>query len=238
MFTIGSGTAAPSRRRSYVVLVFMTLAAGAMDAVAFLGLGGIFTANMTGNLILLALVGEEGWEIRALRASLACVVFCVGLLTGFGMPKRGRVKERWPAAVTRLLWVDLLLQTAFLVGWVLCEGAPGPSLMLVLIALGSFAMGIQAAAARRVDIAGITTTFVTGTLTALAESLASRNSSHIAHRAGIVLALVCGALCASLLLHVARLWAAAVPLVFMLTALAIVMTGLHARKPRPVPRRG
>ncbi|MFC7644222.1 YoaK family protein [Streptosporangium lutulentum] len=95
MFTIGSGTAAPSRRRSYVVLVFMTLAAGAMDAVAFLGLGGIFTANMTGNLILLALVGEEGWEIRALRASLACVVFCVGLLTGFGMPKRGRVKERW-----------------------------------------------------------------------------------------------------------------------------------------------
>jgi uncharacterized membrane protein YoaK (UPF0700 family) len=134
-------------------------------------------------------------------------------------------------AVTRLLWADLTLQTAFLAGWVLCEAAPGPPLTLVFIAMASCAMGIQAAAARRVSIAGITTTFVTGTLTALAESLASRNGG-IAHRAVIVLALVCGALSASLLLHFARVWAASVPLAFMVVALIIVMTRLHTRKPR------
>lgn len=228
--TIGGGAAASTRRWSYAVLVFMTLAAGAMDAVAFLALGGVFTANMTGNLILVALVGGEDWEIRALRAGLACVVFAIGLYAGFRMPALGRGGERWPLAVTHLLWADLALQTAFLVGWILCGAAPGPPLTLVFIAMASCAMGIQAAAAHRVSIAGITTTFVTGTLTALAESLVSRNGD-VAHRAVIVLALVCGALCSSLLLHFARVWAAAVPLVFMFAALMIVMTRLHTRKP-------
>lgn len=40
------------------MLLFLSFGAGATDAFAFLALGGIFTANMTGNLVLVGLVGR------------------------------------------------------------------------------------------------------------------------------------------------------------------------------------
>jgi uncharacterized membrane protein YoaK (UPF0700 family) len=43
------------------LLLTLTAAAGSADAVSYLGLGRVFTANMTGNLVLL------GW--RSVRAS-------------------------------------------------------------------------------------------------------------------------------------------------------------------------
>ncbi|MFJ2030963.1 YoaK family protein [Streptosporangium sp. NPDC087985] len=226
MGTVSHG-AASARRWSYVVLVLMTLAAGAMDAIAFLRLGGVFTANMTGNLILLALVGSGDWQSRALRAGLACVVFCAGLFAGFTAPGRGREEGRWPPTVTRLIWADLALQLVFLAAWTFCDAVPGPALTLALIAVASCAMGMQVAAARRVNIAGITTAFVTGTLTSLTESLVSRAPAGIAPRAVIVLALVAGALCSSLLLHLAPVWAGALPPVFVLLALVTVATRLR-----------
>ncbi|WP_406317751.1 DUF1275 domain-containing protein [Streptosporangium sp. NBC_01639] len=216
-----------ARRWSYAVLVLLTLAAGAMDAIAFLGLGGVFTANMTGNLILVALVGGEDWQARALRAGLACVIFCAGLLAGFAMPGSGRGGGRRPSAVTHLIWADLALQLVFLAAWTLCGATPGPVLTLVLIAVASCAMGLQVAAARRINIAGITTAFVTGTLTSLVESSVSRGSTDLARRAVIVTALVTGALCSSLLLHLAPAWAGALPPVFLLLALVTIASRLR-----------
>ncbi|MEU8202288.1 YoaK family protein [Streptosporangium sp. NPDC049046] len=201
--------------------MLLTLAAGAMDAVAFLGLGGVFTANMTGNLILFALAGREDWVLHALRSGLACAGFCAGLLIGFTMPGRHEGNALWPLAVIRLLWADLALQSAFLAGWALSGGAPGPAAILALIGVGSCAMGMQAAAARRVDLAGITATFVTGTLTSLFESSASGWSTDNRRRVAIVVALVLGALCASLLLRFAPPWAGVVAPAFTLLALAV-----------------
>ncbi|GAA3412768.1 YoaK family protein [Streptosporangium vulgare] len=202
--------------------MLLTLAAGAMDAIAFLGLGGVFTANMTGNLILFALVGREDWVLHALRSGLACAGFCAGLLIGFTMPGRHKGNTLWPLAAVRLLWADLALQVAFLAGWALAGGAPGPAVILALIGAGSCAMGMQAAAARRVNLAGITATFVTGTLTALFETSASGWSTDNRRRAAIVVALVLGALCASLLLRFAPPWAGVAAPVFTLLALVVV----------------
>lgn len=210
------------QRRSHVALVLLTLAAGAMDAIAFLGLGGVFTANMTGNLILFALAGREDWVLHALRSGLACAGFCAGLLIGFKMPGRHRGNAWWPLAVIRLLRAGLALQVAFLAGWAFSGGAPGPAVILALIGAGSCAMGMQAAAARRVNLAGITATFVTGTLTALFETSASGWSADNRRRAAIVVALVLGALCASLLLRFAPPWAGVVAPVFTLLALVVV----------------
>ncbi|SFJ80639.1 Uncharacterized membrane protein YoaK, UPF0700 family [Streptosporangium canum] len=223
------------RRWSYVVLVFLTLGAGAMDAVAFLALGGVFTANMTGNLILVALVGGENWQIRVIRSGLACVIFSIGVFIGFKVPDRGRGNESWPLAVTRLLWICLALHVVFLTGWILCDAAPGPTSTLLLIAVASCAMGLQAAAARRVNVDGITTTFVTGTLTSLLQSLASRRTADALRRAVIVLALAAGALCASLVVHLAPLWAGAVPLLFTILAPVTVVTRLRPRRARRPP---
>ncbi|MEU4533435.1 YoaK family protein [Streptosporangium sp. NPDC023825] len=202
--------------------MLLTLAAGATDAIAFLGLGGVFTANMSGNLILFALAGREDWVLHALRSGLACAGFYAGLLIGFTMPGRHEGNVLWPLAVIRLLWADLALQSAFLAGWALGGGAPGPVAILALIGAGSCAMGMQAAAARRVNLAGITATFVTGTLTSLFETSASGWSTDNRCRAAIVVALVLGALCASLLLRFAPPWADAVAPVCTLLALFVV----------------
>ncbi|WP_326820799.1 YoaK family protein [Streptosporangium sp. NBC_01756] len=218
---------ASARRWGYTVLVLLTLAAGAMDAIAFLRLGGVFTANMTGNLILVALAGSEDWQIRTLRSGLACVIFCVGVFAGFAMSGTGRGDGRWPPAVTRLIWADFVLQLVFLVIWTRCGAVPGPALKFVLIALASCAMGLQVAAARRVGIAGISTAFVTGTLTSMVGSLVLREPAEAACHAVIVSALAVGALCSSLLLHLAPAWAGALPPVFLLLALVTVTSRLR-----------
>lgn len=41
----------------------MTVATGAVDVVSYVGLGGVFTANMTGNLVLLGISGGAGRAI-------------------------------------------------------------------------------------------------------------------------------------------------------------------------------
>src|ERR1700748_382139 len=41
------------------VLLGMTAVTGLVDAVSFLSLGHVFTANMTGNIVLLAFAGKE-----------------------------------------------------------------------------------------------------------------------------------------------------------------------------------
>ncbi len=92
-------------------------------------------------------------------------------------------------------------------------------------------MGTQAAAARRVNLAGITATFVTGTLTSLFETSAWGWSTDNRRRAAIVVALVLGALCASLLLRFAPPWAGVVAPVC--TLLALIVVHLHFRGFRP-----
>ena len=54
-------------RRSVVTLAALTVVSGFVDAVSFLGLGHVFTANMTGNVVLLgfAAAGAPGFSVAA-----------------------------------------------------------------------------------------------------------------------------------------------------------------------------
>src|SRR5215469_1269259 len=60
------------------VLLALTLLSGLIDAVCYLGLGRVFTANMTGNVVVLgfAAAGAPGFSVPATLTSLA--VFLVG----------------------------------------------------------------------------------------------------------------------------------------------------------------
>src|SRR5664279_1403694 len=69
---VGEQRAASLRSLSLLVL---TMGSGATDALAFLGLGGVFTANMTGNLVLVGLVGRTDYPGAAFRAVVACIGF-------------------------------------------------------------------------------------------------------------------------------------------------------------------
>jgi uncharacterized membrane protein YoaK (UPF0700 family) len=61
------------------MLVMLSLAAGCVDAVGYLGLGQIFVANMTGNTVLLGLALGQAEARAALRAVVALVGFIVGV---------------------------------------------------------------------------------------------------------------------------------------------------------------
>src|SRR5215469_11277111 len=64
------------------VLLGMTAVSGLVDAVSFLSLGHVFTANMTGNVVFLAFAIAGVPELSIARSSCALAAFFVGALVG------------------------------------------------------------------------------------------------------------------------------------------------------------
>src|SRR2546428_2489223 len=64
------------------LLLVLTITTGLIEAVSVLGLGRVFTANMTGNIVFLgfALAGPPG--VSRLRSPAALVAFLVGAVVG------------------------------------------------------------------------------------------------------------------------------------------------------------
>src|SRR5438876_10668346 len=64
------------------VLLVLTVSTGLIDAVSYLALGHVFTANMTGNVVFLAfaVAGAPGLSIP--RSLVSLVAFLVGAVAG------------------------------------------------------------------------------------------------------------------------------------------------------------
>jgi len=106
----------------------------------------------------------------------------------------------------------------FSVGWELTGGSPGSAAELLLIAALAVAMGIQSAAVR--ELGGMSTTYLTGTLTAVITDLATRDRKPgLARSVGVLAAVVFGAVAGGLVAEHAPLWLPAV----ILTPLAVVV---------------
>lgn len=174
----GGGTMQDNSRESWIrrherdlSLLALTWAAGNIDAIGYLGLGRVFTANMTGNTVLLGLhLGQEQGG-AALRALLALLGFGVGLVMGALIVERIRGTGPWPPAVTWALALEAAMLAAFAVGTYLTASLREVIETQALIAVSAIAMGIQSAAVRRLNVPGIATTYVTGTLTTAVTSL-------------------------------------------------------------------
>src|ERR1700693_2517619 len=69
-------------------LLGMTTVTGLVDAVSFLSLGRVFTANMTGNIVLLAFATAHVSGLSIARSLTALLAFLVGAIIG------GRVMSR------------------------------------------------------------------------------------------------------------------------------------------------
>src|SRR3984957_19660718 len=72
--------ARPGERSLLSVLLALTLLSGLVDAVCYLGLGRVFTANMTGNVVVLgfAAAGGPGFSVPATLTSLGAFLLCAG----------------------------------------------------------------------------------------------------------------------------------------------------------------
>ena len=85
-------------------LLLLTAATGAIDAVSYLALDGVFTGNMTGNVLFLAfaLVGVSG--IPLLNNAFALAGFAIGSVVGGRLVRRGHpaglpVRSGWVLGV-------------------------------------------------------------------------------------------------------------------------------------------
>lgn len=180
-----------SQVRSPWLLLVLSFGAGATDAFAFLALGGIFTANMTGNLVLVGLVGRDDYLDTLVGAAIAIVVFFVVLLVGF---RRAHRSSRRPKRVTaELLAVAATMQVGSLVAWWILDAPTGDIVVEVLVALSASAMALQTVVARTSAVGGgLSTTFVTGTMVSVVDDLARGNTEYLALRLGAIAALVAG----------------------------------------------
>jgi uncharacterized membrane protein YoaK (UPF0700 family) len=148
------------------MLLLLTLAAASVDAISYLGLGHVFTAMMTGNMVLLGLALAQGEALAALRSILALIGFSIGVFAGAIVVERESEPAEWPAAVTTALAFETLVLAIFVATSTLFDSTRA-GIIYLLIILSAFAMGIQSAAVRRLGVPGIATTYITGTLTSL-----------------------------------------------------------------------
>ncbi|MFJ2863096.1 YoaK family protein [Kitasatospora sp. NPDC087314] len=144
------------------LMLLLTVATGVVDAVSYLGLGHVFVANMTGNVVFLgfALAGAPGLSATASLVSLAA--FLAGALAG------GRLGSRMAAHRGRLLAVATGVQTVLTAAAAVTDAVTDGSGRYALIVLLGLGMGLQNAVARRLGVPDLTTTVLTLTLTGLA----------------------------------------------------------------------
>jgi uncharacterized membrane protein YoaK (UPF0700 family) len=212
----------PASRRTDLLLIFLTFDGGAVDAMTFLGLGQVFTANMTGNLVLMGIGVARGSGAEVFRSAVALVAFVFGAVAALRLAGLGPTRP-WSTGFRAALGFKLLLQVTFLAGWLAVSGRPGTELEAVLIAVSALAMGTQTGAVRALAVEEISTTYVTGTLAGLIGELAERTGSREdrARRALVLAALLAGAACSALLVLYARPAAPALPLAVTLLVLAL-----------------
>jgi uncharacterized membrane protein YoaK (UPF0700 family) len=176
------------------ILFALTVVTGVVDAVSFLALGHVFTANMTGNVVFMAFAAAGAPGLSLARSALALVAFLAGATIGGRLAGTGTAKpgSRWPATPF-LLEAALLLAAAFpALGVDRPEGAVAAWLV---IALTGLAMGIRNATVRKLGIPDMTTTVLTLTLTGIAadSSLAGGKNPRWRTRAAAVLLMFAGA---------------------------------------------
>jgi uncharacterized membrane protein YoaK (UPF0700 family) len=211
--------------RALLVLTFST---GLVDAVSYLGLGRVFTANMTGNIVLLGfgVAGSEGLPVVAPLVSLAA--FLVGSAVG-GMLATA-TQDRHPDHVARALGIEAVLILVAAVVAAAIDVEPGTFDAGVVIALLALAMGVRNATVRKLGVPDLTTTVLTMTLTGLAADsrVAGGSGSGSVRRIAAVLAMLTGALAGALLLDISL-----VPPLLAAAALALLVALAYV----PVARR-
>jgi uncharacterized membrane protein YoaK (UPF0700 family) len=214
-----------------VLLLVLTAAAGWADAISYVGLGHVFTANMTGNLVLLGLAVGHVEAGGAERSALAFAGFVAGGLLGSTLT-RDAGEDPWPWRVTLALGVEAAVLIAFSALWWAGAGRSHAGLD-ALIGLCAVGMGAQSAAVRRLAVAGVATTYVTGTLTNLIAGLAALQlAGGWTRQAAVLAALPVGAVAAAAMWSHWPAPAASGPA--LLVAAATVAAALTMRAAAPV----
>lgn len=185
-------------RPSDVPLAGLTVISGLVDAISYVGIGQVFMANMTGNLLILGFAAGDPSKFPLVATAIAVM----GFFLGAGLA--GQLVERVPNVRRRLI-LAMAMETSLFgittVGSFLLPTTQAGRYPLI-VALG-VAMGGRNTVVRRLKIPDISTTVVTGTLANLAADsvLGTGRHTRARRRAGEIVALVLGAWAGVLLLR-------------------------------------
>lgn len=187
-----------------LVLQAMTVVTGFVDAVSYLGLGHVFTANMTGNVVLLGLALAGAPRLSIARPLISLLAFLLGGAVGGRLALALSAATRGRYVVTAAAFEAVLLCAGALAcGRTDITGNNSMVRLYIVILLIAVAMGLRTATVRRLAVADITTTVITSVLSGLAadSSLAGGNNLRIGRRAGSALSMLAGAALGTLLLR-------------------------------------
>jgi uncharacterized membrane protein YoaK (UPF0700 family) len=181
------------------VLLALTLTTGLIDAACYLGLGHVFTANMTGNVVLLGfgLANAGGLPVIAPLVSLG--FFLLGAGAG------GRLAGGIARGHERIVLIGVAIEVSLLLLASILAAAThvkiGSHTAYLVIALVAFAMGLRNAVVRKLAVPDLTTTVLTLTLTGLASDapVQAARQGHSARRLLAVVAMLGGACIGALL---------------------------------------
>jgi uncharacterized membrane protein YoaK (UPF0700 family) len=212
--------ATPNARQTkslLLALMVLTFNTGLIDAVSYIGLGRVFVANMTGNVVLLAFAaaGVSGLSITRALTSLGG-----GKLgTSLAGSKRRLVLS---AGILEALLIFAAAVSA--IGFDMRSSAPAHQLYAMIV-LTALSMGLRNATVRQLGVADVTTTVLTLTLTGLVadSSVAGGSNPRPARRIFSIIALFVGALSGAYLLR----YGVALPL-FITGACVLLTTAAYA----------
>jgi uncharacterized membrane protein YoaK (UPF0700 family) len=181
-------------------LLALTFTTGIVDAVSYLGLGRVFSANMTGNVVLLGfgIAGSPGLPVVAPLVSLTA--FLLGSGAGGVLATRLAIRHRVHMGVALAIEVSMVGGAAILAAAMhVRAGAGSRDAVIAILALG---MGVRNATVRRLAVPDLTTTVLTQTLTGLAadSKLFGGSGKGTTRRTSAVLAMLAGAVAGALLL--------------------------------------
>jgi uncharacterized membrane protein YoaK (UPF0700 family) len=181
-------------------LIALTFATGLVDATAFLGLGGVFVGNMTGNVVFfgIALTGA------GLAKTEATVVALVAFAVGAALAGRLRLLRSSKAVLVmrRMLVVEIVIVAAATIA-AFSLGVGSDTDKLVVVGLLAVALGLQNATVHALAIPDLTTTVVTQQLSGIgAEALDLEAARYrLARRTIALVAMFAGAIVAALLIR-------------------------------------
>jgi uncharacterized membrane protein YoaK (UPF0700 family) len=213
------------------LLLLLSFTTGLVDATSVLGLGKVFTANMTGNIVFLgfAAVGTPGFTVAPYLIAIATFMLGAFLAGRTGRFHTNRPLRHW------LLWSALIEAVLLWAAAIIALGFDPATLtpewqLFAIIALTAVAMGYRNATIRQLKVPDLTTTVLTITGLAADSTLAGGSNPNWARRIAAVVAILLGAALGAVLVR----YGLAVPLA---VAGALILGGTIACTLHPDARR-
>lgn len=187
-------------------LLALTFTTGLVDAASYLGLGRVFSANMTGNVVLLGFGIAGGANLPVVAPLVSLGAFVLGAGTG-GLVAT-RLAERRSVHLIAAIGVEtatLAIGAAIAVIATVHAGRFSGDVVIAVLAVG---MGVRNTTARGLAVPDLNTTVLTMTITALASGLPPFGGSGkgTVRRGSAVAAMLAGALAGALLIKTALYW--------------------------------